>query len=778
MKNASHANHATNTHRASRPPRARKLAWAVAVALAFGADCALADLPTGGTVVQGSATIMTPSMNGTLVNVTSNKAVINWNSFSISNGNVVQFAQPSSTAVTLNRVTGGTSSDISGNLLANGQIFLVNPNGVFFSATANINVGGLIASTLDITDNNFMAGTYVFNKGSGSPFGQVVNNGTITTASGGFAALFGEQVVNGATGVITSPSGKVGLGVGEKITVSFDSNQLLTFTVDQKALASNAYATNNGQLIADGGSVQMSAGVANALAGAVVNQNGVIRAAGVSMKNGDVYLSADGGDVDVAGSIDVGGLSGAPASSLRLAAVNGNVTVHDGASLTASGAAGTSLNVQASGQVSLGGTLSAQSSEAGASIAVSGNGVALNTANLSAGGYMSSFITVNSGSGAITQAAGGQVSAATTATASQAATAGGYAFGGVTLDGAGSHNLAGSISAGATGPDGYAMATVNSTSGSLSVGNISARADQGGTGASVALTAPGSITTTGTVASYADAGPASANIAAGGAVNLGSNVSVQGLSGTSSATLATISASSGNLTMAPGTQVSVTDLSGAGVPSNGAGLALTASNGRVIAADLASTSASGATQVAVTGSGGVALNGNVSASGQSALVNISASGTEISLAGGKTVQAVSTVAGGGGALVNLSTPGGSLRIDGTLQSQAPGADGAQVVTNPSLYPAAPGTTSTPVLLSLDPGQALLSRLLAASRTTPVNPLASTGLIVMPNWNIVGASLITGGNIDAAVFEEDGPDSLNPTSDIQVDAAPINAAMKK
>jgi filamentous hemagglutinin family protein len=760
-------------------PQVRRLACAAAVALAFGATGALAQSPSGGSVAQGSANIFTPSANTTLVQVTTNKAVINWNDFSIGNGNLVQFIQNSASSVALNRVTGGNASTIAGNLLANGQLFLVNPNGVFFTSTASVNVGGLIASTLNIADSDFMAGNYVFTKDGGSPLGQVVNNGSITTSTGGFAALFGEQVTNGATGVISSPSGKVALGVGEKITVSFDSNQLLSFTVDQKAVANNAYATNNGQLLSDGGSVQITAGVVNALSGAVVNQNGVIRAAGVSTRNGEVILSADGGDVEIGASstIDAGALTGASPASITVQAQNGGITVHDGSAITANGAAGGNVLLSASGNVSLGGTISAQSSETFAFVGISGNGVALNGASIDASGFLSSFVNVNAGTGAITQASGGQLRATTTASASQAAGQGGYAFGGVILDGAGSHSLAGSIEARATGPDATATASVNSSAGSITAGNITVQSDQGGTGANLALTAAGNINVTGPLANSADSGPANTLVRAGGSLAVGGNITVQGISGLGgTATLASLVANGGDLVIAPGKVVTVTDITPAGNGSNGAGLSL-AATGIVSAGDLTVTSSAGPAQVAVSGDRGVYLNGNVSASGRSALADVRAAGGNlIAVASGKTVEAVATVQGGGGALVSLSTPGGSLRLDGTLSARAPSGDRARVVTNPSLDPVGDALA---MYLAMDNGQSMLARLLTISRTTPVNPLSRGGLIVMPNWNIVGANLYSGTGVDAALLEDDEEgQSINPTSDIQTDAPPVNAAMIK
>ncbi|MGH8370387.1 MAG: filamentous hemagglutinin N-terminal domain-containing protein, partial [Gammaproteobacteria bacterium] len=124
--------------------------------------------PTGGQVVAGNAGITVPDQNHTIINQASQNAIINWQQFSIGSDQFVQFIQPDSSAVVLNRVVGGDPSQILGNLSANGQVFLVNPNGVFFGQGASLDVQGLIATTLDIKDNDFMAGNYVFAKGDGA----------------------------------------------------------------------------------------------------------------------------------------------------------------------------------------------------------------------------------------------------------------------------------------------------------------------------------------------------------------------------------------------------------------------------------------------------------------------------------------------------------------------------------------------------------------------------------------------------------------------------------
>src|ERR1700759_4409561 len=152
----------------------------------LGAGAACAD-PTGGTVVVGGATI-TSKPNNTVINQTTNKALINWDSFSIAAGGPVRFNQPGSSSITVNRVTGSQSSAIYGNIFANGNVWLINGNGILFGKGSQINVGGLIATTSDISNGDFASGNYSFNGGTGA---SVVNQGTIRTRNGGFPGLLG-----------------------------------------------------------------------------------------------------------------------------------------------------------------------------------------------------------------------------------------------------------------------------------------------------------------------------------------------------------------------------------------------------------------------------------------------------------------------------------------------------------------------------------------------------------------------------------------------------------
>ncbi|MBI2994966.1 MAG: filamentous hemagglutinin N-terminal domain-containing protein, partial [Gammaproteobacteria bacterium] len=150
--------------------------------------------PTGGQVVGGKGQITTPDANSTFINQQSHNLAIDWTSFNIGKSELVQFDQPSSSAAALNRIFDQNPSQIFGVLRANGQVILVNPNGVFFSPTAKVSVGSLIASGLNITTEDFMAGQYHFAAPAGEDGGLVVNQGLIEAATGGSVSLIGGAV--------------------------------------------------------------------------------------------------------------------------------------------------------------------------------------------------------------------------------------------------------------------------------------------------------------------------------------------------------------------------------------------------------------------------------------------------------------------------------------------------------------------------------------------------------------------------------------------------------
>ena len=246
--------------------------------------------------------ISNPSAQSLRVDQSSQNAILNWQNFSIGAGNSVVFQQPSASSVALNRVLGNSASEIFGSLTANGQLFLVNPNGVLFGRGASVDVGGLAASTLGIKDSDFMSGRYVFTKGTGA--GSVVNEGTITTLSG-YAALIGPQVSN--TGVINARMGTAAMAAGDAVTLDMVGDGLISVRVDAAAL--NASAINKGTITADGGNVLMTARSANALLDTVINNEGVIRANAISERGGSIYL--DGGSTgvtSVSGTLEASGL--------------------------------------------------------------------------------------------------------------------------------------------------------------------------------------------------------------------------------------------------------------------------------------------------------------------------------------------------------------------------------------------------------------------------------------------------------------------------------------
>ena len=255
--------------------------------------------PSGGTITSGTANI---SQNGTVTNInqSTNKATINWQNFSVGSNETVNFNQPSASSITLNRVVGTTSSLINGVINANGQVFLVNPNGVVFSKTATVNVGGLVATTQNITDENFEAGNYLF---EGNSQNSVLNMGTITANNGGYVALMGKTVQN--EGVISAIMGNVQLAGGDKISLNLNGNSLVKLTIDEGTF--NALIENKGLIKADGGQVFLTTQALNTILDGMVNNTGVIEAKTLNDVTGKIITYAHGGTTNVSGTLDATG---------------------------------------------------------------------------------------------------------------------------------------------------------------------------------------------------------------------------------------------------------------------------------------------------------------------------------------------------------------------------------------------------------------------------------------------------------------------------------------
>jgi filamentous hemagglutinin family protein len=259
--------------------------------------------PKGGTVVSGAADI---NQNGSVtdINQGSKKAVINWQGFSIAGHETVNFNQPSASAIALNRVTGNEKSVIDGALNANGQVFIVNSNGVLFGKGASVNAGGLVATTLDIADEDFNNDNYSF-KGQKSG-GEVVNMGNITAAENGYVALMGEKVRN--EGVIVAERGTVSLNGAKKTTLNFNGDSLVNVSLDEGAL--DALVESKNAIVADGGRVFLTAKAADDVVASQVNTDGIIEAKTLGELKGSVEVYAHGGTAKIAGKLDASAPSG------------------------------------------------------------------------------------------------------------------------------------------------------------------------------------------------------------------------------------------------------------------------------------------------------------------------------------------------------------------------------------------------------------------------------------------------------------------------------------
>src|SRR5262245_49178941 len=207
----------------------RNLALATTALLPLGIGFAMAG-PEGGVVVGGAATITGQGGANVTINQSTPRAIINWNTFNTGAGETTRFNQPESSSIALNRVTGGLGpSELMGNLSANGRIFVVNRDGILIGPNATINTAGFLATTSDIKNSDFMAGRYNFNI-PGRPDASIVNHGTITAHSAGFAALVAPGVRN--TGTITATMGTVTLASANSFTLDFYGDKLITLDVN------------------------------------------------------------------------------------------------------------------------------------------------------------------------------------------------------------------------------------------------------------------------------------------------------------------------------------------------------------------------------------------------------------------------------------------------------------------------------------------------------------------------------------------------------------------
>lgn len=274
--------------------------------------------PTGPTIRHGQVNI-SPGLHTQIQQLT-DKAIVDWQSFSIGANESVNILQPSQLAVMLSRVTGGDASQILGQLEANGQFFLVNPNGILFGPGSTVNVGSFVASTLNISDEDFLAGNYNFTQDLSQDLAAVVNQGTISIADGGYAVLTGPSVIN--EGTIIARAGNIHLAAGEQATLNLDGRDLIHFSL--------AGQVSDGTVLLAPG--MMSDAIAQTLGVEQAQRADKL----IRMDDGSVRMVSSSGTLVQAGTISADGRENLDAGTVRLDSTDLAI-VADGSTTTASG---------------------------------------------------------------------------------------------------------------------------------------------------------------------------------------------------------------------------------------------------------------------------------------------------------------------------------------------------------------------------------------------------------------------------------------------------------
>lgn len=266
--------------------------------------------PQGGQVVGGAGSIDQSDLH-TTINQHTDRMAIDWQSFNVASDERVQFVQPSASSVALNRVLSHKGSEIHGRIEANGHVILVNPNGVFFGEGSQINVGGIIASGLQISPNDFMNGDFTLTSVEGAA-GKVINSGIINAATGGSVTLVGQQVKN--DGLISAKLGAVSLMAGKEAVVTFDERGLVGIKVTneilQDELGIDAAIINNGEINAEGGRILISASASQDIFSEAVNHGGLNQAKSVVVHDDGSFTLGGGADVVNTGNLKVSSDSG------------------------------------------------------------------------------------------------------------------------------------------------------------------------------------------------------------------------------------------------------------------------------------------------------------------------------------------------------------------------------------------------------------------------------------------------------------------------------------
>ena len=284
-------------------------------------------LPSGGKITSGSGSIATSGTQMT-VNQSSQQLIANWNSFNIGSNAAVRFNQPNTAASALNRITDQNPTQIMGSLSSNGQVYLLNPSGIIFGKTARVDVGSLVATSLNMLDSDFINGKNKFT--TTGTAGSILNQGAIKASDGGVIALIAPKVTN--EGSITSNSGSALLVAGNQVSLDFTGDGLISYIVDQGAV--DAQVANKGLIKADGCLVVMTSKAADALRAATVTNTGIIEARTIQNKAGRILLLSDmqNSETSVAGTLDASAPNGGNGGFIETS--GSHVTVSDGTMVT------------------------------------------------------------------------------------------------------------------------------------------------------------------------------------------------------------------------------------------------------------------------------------------------------------------------------------------------------------------------------------------------------------------------------------------------------------
>ncbi len=389
---------ATVARRLDRSALLRSTAIGAVAALAMVSQAAAQPAPNarpqGGQVVAGSAAI-TNNPNATIILQSTNRAAIDWKSFDVGHNQSVDFRQPNSGSVTLNRVAGGDPSAIAGRISANGQLVITNPSGVTFYQGSEVNAQSIVVSAAGISNQNFMAGKMVFDRAPNAN-ARIENRGVITVQQAELAALVAPSVAN--SGVINARLGRVVLAgasvhtldmYGDGLVAIDVSKQVRTAPVGPDGRVVTALVTNTGTIAADGGVVQLSAKAADGVVQNLVRAGGVIHADTVGNQTGAIEIAGNGGSVVIEGRLSADGRDPGTAGGTIAMAGSATTLIRPTARISANGAAG-------GGLIAVGTTLARAKSSGPAPAGTSRNTI------VAAGAQISADATVSGNGGRVT----------------------------------------------------------------------------------------------------------------------------------------------------------------------------------------------------------------------------------------------------------------------------------------------------------------------------------------------------------------------------------------